>query len=351
MTPVTLLPPRRLLLSAALAFLPGVAAAQLSGASPATQATCRTALAAPAPAAPAGGPLRPAQLRSCDSTALYFGLGQPRDVAAALQCGWFQRAHPEPSLGNSFRGPGVLSMIYANGDGVPRDLDLATRFVCENDWAAPAELDGRIEHLARIREALATHTSPPDLHFDLCDDATSGLSMGTCTAIQTRRAEDTRRTQIDALVRSLPAPAQQRFPALRAAERHFEATRAGYEVDLSGSGRAAFQLEEQNTLAQQFLINLQRLRTPSIPAATPAELASLRQQLAQALARVHRAPASHWQGTTITPVGIDATQQSYAALTRAWLGFAPLAFPQITPAALEAQLLRLRLHQLHSLLR
>ena len=99
----------------------------------------------------------------------------------------------QTSVGNMFYGPGVLSMLYANGEGVPRNYDLAIRLVCENPWAAPAELEGRVTHLKKMRDA-----NTPD-HFDLCDDATSGLSEGACEAISAGKHDSEREQKLSAI--------------------------------------------------------------------------------------------------------------------------------------------------------
>ncbi|MGI4827284.1 MAG: hypothetical protein ACRYFU_03700 [Janthinobacterium lividum] len=70
-----------------------------------------------------------------------------------------------------FYGPGVLTMLYANGYGTPRDYKLALRFACEQSWASDAEFALRVGHL----EALS-HTPAQSYTFDLCEDTTSGLS-------------------------------------------------------------------------------------------------------------------------------------------------------------------------------
>src|SRR5229473_1675900 len=55
---------------------------------------CKHAEAQPlAPIQPAG-PLSGDQLIKCDETAFYYGFGEEPNYPAALQCGWFQRAHP-----------------------------------------------------------------------------------------------------------------------------------------------------------------------------------------------------------------------------------------------------------------
>ena len=86
-------------------------------------------------------PLAEAELPRCNEPQLYYGFDSTPDPAAALQCGYFQRAHDRPGIGDPFYGPGVLSMLYANDIGVARDIDLAIRFSCENRWVAGAEME------------------------------------------------------------------------------------------------------------------------------------------------------------------------------------------------------------------
>lgn len=47
--------------------------------------------------------------------------------------------------------------IYANGLGVPRNLELATEYACQI-WSAPAESDGRVLHLQALAANPATST-------------------------------------------------------------------------------------------------------------------------------------------------------------------------------------------------
>src|SRR4051812_36192124 len=66
-------------------------------------------------------PLSPSQLVKCDSEALYYGFDSKPDYAAALQCAWYERAHPDTIASDLNRGVGVLTMLYANGRGAPKD--------------------------------------------------------------------------------------------------------------------------------------------------------------------------------------------------------------------------------------
>jgi len=308
------------------------------------EAVCEVAKAQPLETIQPSGPLSKEQLAKCDETALYYGFGGGPDYAAALQCGWFQRAHPQTTVGNMFYGPGVLTMLYANGKGVSQDYKLAIRFACENEWAADAEMDYRIGHLEHLRDAQSLGKA-----FDLCDDITSGLSDGFCTSISTRAADVVRSRKITELRDTLPGTAKRAFSLLQDAESGFEDARINHEIDLSGTSRAAFQLEDEAKLRDQFLINLQRFVKGDIPPASEANLHQLDKELNDAYQGIQNSPASKWEFGTIKPEGIRETERKWVPLVDAWISFARTAYPNLSSASIRAQLIRLRLHQLRSL--
>ena len=308
------------------------------------QDVCQRAGAQPLASIEPAGPLTNTQLPRCDETALYYGLGGKPDYAAALQCGWFQRAHPQHLIGNMFYGPGVLTMLYANGRGVRQNYDLAIRFACENDWASEAESAYRIGHLEYLKAR-----TPPSATFDLCDDITSGLSDGSCTSIRTRARDATRAQEIGLLVSKLPLSAKQAFAPLEAAETAFEKARVQGEVDLSGTSRAAFQLQEEAKLRDQFLINLQRFGRGDVPIASVADLSSLDRMLNDVYQRIQHSSAEKWESGTIKPEGIRETERKWVSLIDAWVTFGHAAYPKLSAVRIRAQVIRLRLHQLRSL--
>lgn len=288
--------------------------------------------------------LRGGELRHCDETAFYYGLGEKPNYAAALQCGWFQRAHPQHTIGNMFYGPGVLTMLYANGYGVGRDYDLAIRFACENYWASDAEFAARIGHLEHLRDTRSTSST-----FDLCDDITSGLSAGICTSVETRRSDATRAVKIHAAFERLPARARRLFASLQAAESAFEQARTRGEVDLSGTMRAALQLDEEAKLRDQFLLNLEKVAKGEIPAASDGDLLSLDRALNEIYQRIRQSSGSKWEFGAIKPEGIRDTERKWLSLVDSWIVFARAAYPTLSSVRVRAQLIRLRLDQLRSL--
>lgn len=305
---------------------------------------CEKATAAPIEQPNLQGPLSTSKLASCNEQDLYYGMRQEPNYPAALQCGWYERIHPKSNEANMFYGPGVLSMLYANGQAVPRNYDLAIRFACEQDWVSPAEMELRIGHLEAMRDGRADRA-----RFDLCDDITSGLSMGACTSIQTGRADARRDREIDALAAKLPEAARASFERLRKAEAEFEDARSREEIDLSGTARGMFALEEERKLRDQFLINLQRFWNGDVPPTSEKDLAALDRALNSVYQDIQHAPADYWQYGTVKPDGIRETERKWVALAVAWVELAKSAYPGLDPNAVRAQIIRLRLHQLRSL--
>ncbi len=323
----------------------GVLAAPAHAAS-ATEQTCAEALARPLKAPPPTGPLTARELPQCDALALYYGFAAKPDHAAALQCAYYQRAHPNPQVGDPFAGPGILSMLYANGDGVELDLDLAVRFTCENTWAAPAELAGRLEHLAQLR-AEGANEAP----FDLCDDATSGLMAGACAKVQANFRAAKRHQALATLQSDWTPAAKAAFAPVSQAEAAFAEVRSREEVDLSGTARAMFSIGEAETLRDQVLVNLKDFKAGRIPAATAAQADQADREMNATLAQLKAAPAAAWDGLTITPDGIAKTQQAWLAARDAWIAFARIAYPNLGDDRVRSRLTRQRAHQLRSLLK
>jgi hypothetical protein len=287
-------------------------------------------------------PIASGVLATCDETALYYGIGGKPNYGAALQCGWRQYSQPQNAVGNMFYGPGVLSMLYANGFGVPRNVDAAIRFACENDWAAPAEFSSRITHLEELRK----HPS----QFDLCDDITSGLSDGACTAIRTRKRDAERQQRIRKIEQSLSPKSRIAFANLRAAEEKFEEARTRNEVDSSGTSRAAFVLTEEDALKADFMETLQRFSGNGIPRVAPLIVARLREDVDYVFERAQKMdPAMLEKLGTVKVEGIRETQNQWNVLVEEWVRFTKTAHPHVPEVSLRAHLLRARLKQLLAL--
>jgi uncharacterized protein YecT (DUF1311 family) len=241
------------------------------------------------------------------------------------------------------RGVGVLTMLYANGRGVTKDPGLAMRFACEQHWAAPGEMLGRLQHLMDIKNG-----KPQQTPFDMCDDITSGLSMGECTDVQQRFADADRDMKLSAITAKLTSSQRQLYDRLYKAEDNFEIVRVNNEVDQSGTARAMFALSDRGKLRDQFLINLQRFSKSDIPQATAADVKNLDAQMNVLYQKIMQLPEDPFPGT-VKPPGIRDTQRAWLKLRDAWMDFSKSAYPTLSSDRMMAQLIRLRLNQLRLL--
>jgi uncharacterized protein YecT (DUF1311 family) len=141
-------------------------------------AACDAAQRVPIPAADLPSPADRLRLAKCSPYELYDG--DPKDtkgltpnVVDARKCAFLRRDANSSATAavsssedmDSDEPLDTLAMIYANGKGVPRNLDLALRFVCEEDPGAGLRSE-QVRRLMRIE----AESTPVD--FDgLCEVA------------------------------------------------------------------------------------------------------------------------------------------------------------------------------------
>jgi hypothetical protein len=275
-------------------------------------------------------------------------------------------------------------MIYANGQGTAQNLDLAVRYTCEN-WAAPAEIEARLDILAAARE------TPSPQPLDLCATAYSANTRDWCTSIEARQSTVERSHGFDALRATLPEAARVPFNDLLAAEKDFEDARIQNELDLTGASPAfagfhtaektfqiahifesapaaptqaapsttapivpptvlsSAQLEEQNNLADLFLDDLKRITAANF--AEPTDLKKADRALETSLKIVRTAIPKRLSGTTITYKGVEETEEVWLNLRDHWRVFIAHTNPSPTLADQAAAYLTLeRSRQLNELI-
>lgn len=237
------------------------------------ESTCQRVAQVPVPESDAPNQAEATALRGCNSEALYYGIGVGVDYVRARQCAFMERrAKAGPTLG----GPAILMMVYANGEGVERNIDLALRFSCEFG-GAPAEIFDRASHLSELQASAAASA-----RLDVCGFVTSGYLSGVCAGHLERPKKLERRAREQAALAGLPAPAVKELQ--RRANEYFQA-RSFNEVDQSGTLRAVFSIQERSELEDAHVEALERLRDPNfVPEARDNEALDL--ELSQLMARI-----------------------------------------------------------------
>ncbi len=258
-------------------------------------------------------------LAGCDAEALYYGIGHTPSPVQARLCAFVQQAAEGSSQPYGFSGSHMLMVIYANGIGAARNNPYAIHLACTSSWAE-AERDSRVAHLLGHREYWYTN------QFMFCDDATSGLTDGYCAAHDRRFTRQAEATAIATYAASLPTRIRPAFTALSRAEAIWGEARSRNEVDLTGTSRAAFEIEEEDFQERDFITMLDRLHTRHPPRLGASSLAKAEARMQSVLDRIEQEP-DYLQAGTVTGEGVAQAQRAWESYRDAWSIFAGQAYP------------------------
>lgn len=280
---------------------------------------------------PAAPPPVPASCKAFD----YYA---KRDQASTSSAEW----HGVRACAMADKNNAVLAMLYANGLGVPRDLDLATQYACRAGGAY-AEVSGRVEHLQALKK------EPPGTPYDQCDDATSGLMMGVCANVADGQADKIRNAYFSRLRGQLPAQQVAAFDQLVAATRAFALARRG-ETDMTGTGRGAFSVQAEAREKEWLREHLAAFEKGTFKAPAPT-LAAADAELNRIYKAMLAAPSEDANHPTRLPVStvekadVRAAQRLWITYRDAWVRFAKLRYPALPPETLQAMLTDWRVKQ------
>ncbi|WP_337268859.1 lysozyme inhibitor LprI family protein [Oryzifoliimicrobium ureilyticus] len=289
-----------------------------------------------APASEAAG------LKDCASDKLYYDYeAKGPDYIKARMCAYDEReraqANKDAPDGSPLQGPGVLTMLYANGQGVSRNWPLAFRFTCEAG-GAPAELSGRLEHLSKMMD----EKDPSPISF--CDDITSGYMAGFCASIDSEKNTFKREAELKELLKDVPDPARSKYAVLSAAAKSFIEAQASAEQDMSGTMRGAIALDQENkdweefmTLMRSLKSNDQTLTSATDPKQEDRKLNEIYRKLMALPGLKPEADNSDTSADygTVTSKTIRETQRLWIAYRDAWVDFAKALRPSSENAILS----------------
>jgi len=292
-----------------------------------SQALCRSVAGSNPPAEPDprdGG----ASLAGCDAEALYYGIGMARDPARARACA--ARQQPTDQMLEPFAGKAMLMTIYANGEGAPRNFDIAIRLACTLEGAEPAEYDRRVTRLARLRD-----TRWQGRDFSYCDDIEPGLGTGLCASHRASLARPQREAAQRALITRWSPEQRAAYEPLRRAFEEFVAASKEGDLARGGSSHASLQGRLEQGLRDQFADMLQRLDGGRAPSFTSGQLRTEDLQLNQAY-QARLADERQYDAPGITPDSIQNAQRAWLRYRDAFLAFAAVKYPRVQRDSLAA---------------
>ncbi|MDD5059000.1 MAG: DUF1311 domain-containing protein [Sideroxydans sp.] len=242
----------------------------------------------------------------------------------------------------------VLMMLYANGFGVSKNVNLAIKYACKIG-GAPAEVEIRVAHLANMAD------DSEDRIFDLCDDITSGYMQGWCTSFEETQNTRERNVRLAVITGKMSQRQKESFGNLKNALSSYAKHVSDKETDTSGTGRAAFMIEAEAAELELFsndLINFEKGNTPRF---TSHQFDEYDKTLNQLYKEIMRAESmTEWSTrlgyTTITKEGVKITQKSWLKYRDAWVAFGQTKYPSVAPHSWKALLTERRIKTLEYLL-
>jgi uncharacterized protein YecT (DUF1311 family) len=276
-----------------------------------------------------------AKLHPTGSRLHYYGIGVPVDYVKARHAAFAELDKPSDTM---FGDTVILMMLYANGFGVAKNIDLAIKLGCDIG-GAPMEIQGRIMHLDALRTR--QDTTP----FDICDDITSGDMAGHCEGLQEDRKQAVRARELDTLTTSWSKPQLDALRRLRGASEAFWDARAS-ELDLSGTDRSAAITLEQAAGKQALLDALRRFERGDVPQQSVSDYEAADRELN----RVYKvALAKDFSDTTATPQAVRLAEKKWIAFRDAWIALGKQRYPEVTAETWTAWLSEARTKQLSEL--
>jgi uncharacterized protein YecT (DUF1311 family) len=284
------------------------------------------------------------QLKDKESYKYYYGINVPVDYVKARHIAFIEMEKDSGNISDPLGGASILIMLYANGFGVKRDINLCIRLACANVGSAPAEVDYRIQHLKDMQ------TGKSKGIFDICDDITSGYMSGFCSSLQWEKEAIILKASINTIIKKWPQKDQHAYIKLRKAAFDFFNQRTGSEVDMSGTARVQIENEESDSLEESFLTSIILSDKCSFPDYTTASFTISDKKLNTVYLKIMNgvlAEDSSMSG--VSKYGIKLTQRQWILYRNAWVTFEAIHCPGTSKEAIETYFTKQRIAQLQDL--
>ncbi len=292
---------------------------------------CKQYLQSPLPSEASQVPA-PKQWPECNSYKLYSGIGTKVDYAAARQCAWSERLaqladlQPKYTTASLFGGSAMLTVLYANGEGVDQNKSLALRFACESELSDPGIQD---------IEKLPIQPHIIQKKFRYCDEAMTTFEMNFCAAYDSEAAAQQRLDSLDTLMQKWPPRDRNAFKFLqKASDDYIEAH--GREVYQGGTIRNLRTNEVEERQRDKFLKAIQLFESGHLPKGSHADFERADIDLNATYKKtLTLAAAQDFQDDNglIKPEEIRNAERAWLKYRDAWVDFARIHYPDTDPNA------------------
>jgi hypothetical protein len=274
-------------------------------------------------------------LASCSSMNAYFGFGQAADPVRARKCAY---AEVDRGSRTPLGGKAILMMLYANAQGVPRNLDAALKLACAIG-DAPGDAAGRVYQLDRLRKSNWAGNN-----FSVCDHSSGRELYEQCAILQERFDKIERDSKFDEIASKWSASQKKAFHAFLAEAGNFFHVHAANGVNLEST----FEIQEETFMLNGLLSSLEQFERGELPGFTAAQFAQAEAAENAAYARTQTGSASRWG--TVTRESISRSEAEWRRYRDAWIAFGKQKYPSVSVQSWKAWLALERTNMLNRLL-
>ena len=166
--------------------------------------------------------------------------------------------------------------------------------------------------------------------FDLCDDITSGYMMGMCTSVKSQLADLAREAVVDSVIKNWPPKDRQAYDSLRKAAANFFYERTMGEVDMSGTARAAMEIDESESLEETFKEEIVQADQCAFAAHTEQDFVEADKKLNAIYTKLmkQKDPEQASDRGEVTRAGIRSAQRDWIRYRDAWAVFGAVRCPK-----------------------
>jgi uncharacterized protein YecT (DUF1311 family) len=149
--------------------------------------------------------------------------------------------------------------------------------------------------------------------------------QGFCSSLELRFDEAKRKKRIAALTAEWSGKDKESLAVLNTAFEGFVKARVNNEVDLSGTGRNAFMIEEEMVLHKDFQEMLEVLEQGKLPHYSQEDFSKADRELNIAYQQLQKMDNPPWG--TVTNAGIKQTQRTWLTYRDAWVVYGLHKYP------------------------
>jgi hypothetical protein len=172
--------------------------------------------------------------------------------------------------------------------------------------------------------------------------------MGHCAKNLNLIESAKRVSTVNAFISTFNETEKNTFSKLQAAFKDFTKARVDNEVDLSGTARSMFQINEEAIQEKDFIESLQKLEKGKAPKYTHTQFLEEENKMTSLNSKIQNSKVS-WG--TISKDGINETQKSWLKFRDLWIDFAKIKYPKYTSESISTWFTKKRNHMLNSISR